>query len=147
MSYYGAKISNKYTIHKRRLQANGEFRFGGANIVLAYRVPEAPEGTAEVPVILSDSDTTVFVLNTGSSDCVSVAIKQNDVDTTINAAQLVDLSGELKLQQGVHAALLEGTLTLANNEVHTSESDMAVIVVEEPEIVLTGTGKLLTFTL
>jgi hypothetical protein len=147
MSFYGAKISDKYTIHKRRLQANGEFRFGGLNTLLAYRVPEAPEGPVQVPVEQSDSDPAVLVLRTGSSECVSVAVKPNDANITINALQLVDFNGELKLEHNMHAVLLEGSMTLASGEVHNSDLEIPVVVAQDSELTLTGTGKLLTFTL
>lgn len=147
MSYYGAKISNNYTLHKRRLQANGIFRFGGASFMAAYTVPESPEGSAQVPVTASDSDPTVRIITTGASDCVSVALKENTSNVAIQNAHLIDVATEYKLQPGTHAALLEGSLTVDGGQMHDSNSEIAIVVADQQELTLTGTCKLITFTL
>lgn len=147
MSYYGANISTNYTIHKRRLQANGIFRFGGASFMAAYTVPESPEGSIDVPVAISNSDPTVKIITTGASDCVSVALKENTSNVAIQNAQLMDVATEYKLQPGTHAALLEGSLTVDGGQMQDSNSGIAVIVADQQELTLTGTGKIITFTL
>lgn len=141
MSFYGAKGTSNYTVHKRRLQANGEFRFGGATALLAYSVP----GAEEVSVQLSQTQSgNVHVVQTGASDCVSVAIRGNSNSVNILSPQFVDVVNEYKLAPGTQAIVLENSLTTADGQVHNSDSGIPIVVADESEVVLTGTAKILT---
>lgn len=141
MSYYGTKVTENYTVQKRRLQPNGEFRFGGVSTVFAYRIPE--EGSAEVPV--TDSNPVKIIKTEGNT--VSVIVKERSDNIKVNLPQLVDVASELKLQPGNHAVVLEGSLADGNNQAYTSETEIPVVVAGDQEVVLSGSAKVLVFTI
>ena len=147
MSFYGATSNPTYSIHKRRLQANGEFRFGGANVLLAYRVPESTEGSVEVPVQESSTGNgTVHIVQTGTTECVSVAIRGSNDKVVIQAPQFVDVKDEYKVAPQTHVVVLEGSFTAPDNKVYDANTIVPVVVTGNFELPLSGSGKILTFT-
>lgn len=138
MSFYGTKSHNNlFSVHKRRLAANESHRFGGAHAHIAYSV-----AGEQVPVNLHDSG--VEVITAGADDVVSVILmgQKMDVPPVVTNLALVDVADSLTLAGDVYAVVLEGSVTV-NDAVLNADADIHFI---DPGSVVTGAGKLATFT-
>jgi hypothetical protein len=138
MSFYGkTTFDNLFSVHKRRLTANESHRFGGAHAHIAYSV-----AGDQVPVTLHESG--VEVIDAGADDVVSVILMgtKMDVAPVVTNLTLVDVADSLTLASDVHGIVLEGSVTVSD-VVMDAETGIHVVV---PGSVVTGSGKLATFT-
>lgn len=138
MSFYGTKsFNNLFSVHKKRLSANQSHRFGGAHAHIAYSV-----AGEQVPVTLHPSG--VEVVTAEADDVVSVILMGVKMDTppVITNLALVDVADSLTLAADVYGIVLEGSVTV-NDVVLNADEDIHSI---EPGSVVTGAGKLATFT-
>lgn len=138
MSFYGTKlINNLFSIHKKRLSANESHRFGGAHAHIAYSVTGE-----QVPVVPDASG--VEVITAAADDVVSVIIMGVKMDTppVITNLVFVDVVDSTTLAADAYGIVLEGSVTV-NDVVLNADVDIHVI---EPGSVVTGAGKLATFT-
>lgn len=140
MSYYGAKTFNSlFSVHKQRLVANGSYRFGGAHAQVAYNAND----NTEVPVTLHHSG--VNVIEAGADDVVSITLLgvKSDIPATFSNIAFEEVSGSTTLPANTYGVVLEGLFNVGSNTLD-AEIDLHLI---EPESIVSGTGKLIKFTI
>lgn len=138
MSFYGkTTLDGVFSVHKRRLSANESHRFGGAHAHIAYSV-----AGEQVPVTLHE--TGVEVITAGADDVVSVILMGVKMDTppVVTNLVLVDVADSLTLASDAYGIVLEGSVTV-DGAVLDAETAIHIV---QPGSVVTGAGKLATFT-
>lgn len=139
MSFYGAKtFKGLFSVHKRRLDAGQGYRFGGAHGHVAYDITGQ-----SVPVTLHHSG--VDLIEATTVDAISVILMGTVMDNpaVFQNLTLVDVADSVTLGPDVHGVVLEGSFTVGEATLD-AEADIHHV---EPGSIVTGTGKLATFTL
>ena len=139
MSFYvKATLENVFFVHKKKLAANETHRFGGAQAHIAYSVTGE-----QVPVTLHESG--VEVIQVGADEVVSVILMgtKKDVPPVITNLVLVNVADSLTLASDAYGIVLEGSVTV-DGAVLDAETAIHIV---QPGSVVTGSGKLATFTI
>lgn len=138
MSFYGAKtFGGLFSVHKKRLAGNQSHRFGGAHAHIAYSV----DGQ-EVPVTNLESG--VQQIQAGASDVVSVVLMGTKMDTpaTFSNLAFLDIVDSATIAPDAYGVVLEGSVVVGADTLDAA-TDIHLI---QPGSVVTGAGKLVTFT-
>lgn len=138
MSFYGkTTLDGIFSVHKDLLAANQSYRFGGAHAHIAYTVTGE-----EVPVTLHESG--VEIITAGADDVVSVILMGVKMDTppVVTNLVLVNVADSLTLASDAYGIVLEGSVTV-DGAVLDAETGIHIV---QPGSVVTGAGKLATFT-
>lgn len=137
MSHYGTKtFPQLFSVHKKKLAANEQFRFGGSHYQLAYACDDLS------PVDVIDDQSGVNIINT-TTDTVSVVLMglQTNTASPFSNVSLVDVTDTYTVANNMYGVVLEGSVT-HNDTVLDANTDIHALL---PDSHITGVGKLIVF--